>query len=101
MAGTMSGESWSIEPEIVGLEGAAEWLLEEVREWAGGVGGNSGPVGILFDWRFNVGGLGGSKLIAGTSVSMTISETGLDGGEASRSLARILGGRGKTLCFLN
>lgn len=32
---------------IVGLEGRAEWLLEDVREWFGGVGGSSGPEPIL------------------------------------------------------
>jgi hypothetical protein len=41
----------------VGLDGKTEWVLDEVREWVGGVGGSSNAVSTLLDWRFTVLGL--------------------------------------------
>lgn len=37
---------------LVGLDAAAEWLLEDAFECVGGVGGKSGPVFILLSWCF-------------------------------------------------
>lgn len=34
---------WAGDPKPAGLAGCTEWLLEELRECAGGVGGRSGP----------------------------------------------------------
>jgi hypothetical protein len=44
--------SLTLSSVLVGLGAAAERLLEEALDCAGGVGGRSGPVPILLSWCF-------------------------------------------------
>jgi hypothetical protein len=92
---------------MVGLEGMAEWLLEEARECAGGVGGGSGPAPIRPRRCFNsLVGLGdaesGSLGIVAASRARASSDLGSGSSRLSWSyVLRWLRGRGRILCFLN
>lgn len=52
---------------LVGLDGVADWPLEDAFDSAGGVGGRSGPVPILLSWGFK-----GWELITGRGVELNI-----------------------------
>lgn len=79
-----------------------EWPEEEFREWAGGVGGGSGPPPIRLDWCLSVGLDGCEPELLDKEVS--ISKPYFVGREWGKSLLRAalsFPGCGRTLCFLN
>lgn len=80
-----------------------EWLDDELREWAGGVGGGSGPPPILLDWCLSVG-LDGCKPELFNKEAST-SKAYFVGRERDTSPLQLpilsFRGCGRFLCFLN
>lgn len=81
-----------------GLDRRTEWLPEEVRECAGGVGGIAGPLRIRLDWCLNVGEMAGREACL-WDAEVSMARLYLRGVEGELAVwSRV--GCGRVLCFL-